>query len=210
MHFAWYRCWMRKAFALGARSSGLFGSSPPTPGQKARPPKCSLTFTAIYCSTFRTSTITSQQLCSRSLSKNFISQVVPFSSSYHEIFITVWGQHQRDDDLVTEQWCLFMLQHLVQSVQLSREQGKAVQDRGPGGSKKVSAYFQWSSLKGVLQIRNTQTHPQKTHLALELDWVGTRVSYRDCGVRKEGHTFSFWQGWRKKTVHYLNGVKNRQ
>lgn len=28
---------------------------------------------------------------------------------YHEVFISVWGQHQRDDDLVTEQWCLLML-----------------------------------------------------------------------------------------------------
>lgn len=27
----------------------------------------------------------------------------------HEVFISVWGQHQRDDDLVTEQWCLLML-----------------------------------------------------------------------------------------------------
>lgn len=87
---------------------------------------------------FRTSKITQQQLCSKSSSKNLIFHVEPFSFSYHKIFIAVWGQHQRDDDLVTEQWCLFMLQDLVQSVQLSGEQSKAVQDRGPGGDKKVS------------------------------------------------------------------------
>lgn len=98
---------------------------------------CHTLFIATHYATFRTSRITNQQLCSRS-SKNLISQVAPFSSSYHEIFITVWGQHQWNDDLVTEQWGLFMLQDLVQSVQLSRQQGKAVQDRGPGGGKKVS------------------------------------------------------------------------
>lgn len=82
--------------------------------------------------TFRTSKITKQQLCPKPSSKNLISHVMPFSSSYHEIFITVWGQHQGDDDLVAEQRCLFMLQDLVQSVQLSREQGEAVQNRRPG------------------------------------------------------------------------------
>ena len=131
-----------KGLCLGDKCLRLiqFGSGSPnsrrtkSKGSKMQP---SLLTATHYC-TFRTSRIANQPLRPQSSSKNLISQVAPLSSSYHEIFISVWGQHQRDDDLVTEQWCLFMLQDLVQSVQLSREQGKAVQDRWPGGGKKVS------------------------------------------------------------------------
>lgn len=118
-------------------------------------------FIATHYSTFRTSRIINQQLCSRSLSKDLISQVVPFSSSYHEIFITVWGQHQRDDDLVTEQWCLFMLQDLVQSVQLSREQGKAVQDRGPGRVRRCQNVLSNRISKGSLRLGIPRLTPKR-------------------------------------------------
>lgn len=141
-------------------------------------------------SSFRTSKVTQQQLCSKFSSKNLISHTVPFSSSYHEILISVWGQHQRDDNLVTEQWCLFVLQDLVQSIQLSREQGKAVQNRGPGGDKEASECLSQVALKGCFRLGTPRLTPKRL-TALQLDWAGTRLAPGDCGVRKEGHTFTF-------------------
>lgn len=83
---------------------------------------------------------------------------------------------------------------------LSRTEGLVVVRRCQNIPSKVAS-------KGSFRLGIPRLTPRRL-LALELDWVGTSVSYGDCGVRKEGHTFSFWHRWRKKIVHYLNGVRN--
>lgn len=52
--------------------------------------------------------------------------------THHDLLIAVWRQQQRDNDLVFQQWRLFIFKHFIECVQLPREQRKIVQHGRPG------------------------------------------------------------------------------